>query len=634
MKKMIIAAAVLCAALLFPGTALAAANNFVITSYDVNIQVNENNTYAITENITADFPDSSHHGIRRLIPQIDELTREVPNDQGGTYVDTKKYHISVSNVQSRSPFSVETSDGYYDIRLGDPDAFVSGKQQYTLSYVYDMGEDGYSAFDDMYFNIIGDEWLVPIEGVTFTVAMPKAFDSKPGFSIGSYLSSGYFTEDLQYSVDGSVITGKVNRMLYPGEAVTMRLVLPDGYYVGATQNAGPALPLMICTLAVFGLAILLAMLFIRRKKPVETLEFYPPEGMTPADVGCVIDGVVEDKDVVSLIIYWADKGYIAIIREKGSKNLTFRKIKDLPEDANAYERTMFDSMFESGDTTSVSKLQYKFYNTIAAAKEMVRNKYSRKENLAFVKRSVSLQSFAGFLAALPPAFMAGFNIYEATLEPIAAVIISLIVMGVGFALVSVYIRAIETWYSAKRTTRTGHLIGWAIGTALLYFIVIALSVDLLGMFAFLPPLAGLIITFLAPRFRVWTDRGVEWAGRILGLKNFIETVESEKLKMMVEENPSYFYNVLPYAYVLGITDKWSKQFEQLAVEPPSWYYGYHYNTFSTVLFTSLLVNNMMYTQAAMVSRPNTGSGGFGGGGGFSGGGFSGGGGGGGGGGGW
>ena len=42
---------------------------------------------------------------------------------------------------------------------------------------------------------------------------------------------------------------------------------------------------------------------------------------------------------------------------------------------------------------------------------------------------------------------------------------------------------------------------------------------------------------------------------------------------MVEKEPEYFYNILPYTYALDVSDKWVEQFENIAVEPPSWYYS-------------------------------------------------------------
>jgi uncharacterized membrane protein len=136
---------------------------------------------------------------------------------------------------------------------------------------------------------------------------------------------------------------------------------------------------------------------------------------------------------------------------------------------------------------------------------------------------------------------------------------------------------------------------------------------------------GLCAVFIRKR----TPQGVEWVGKILGLRNFIIAAESEKLKALVSENPSYFYNVLPYAYVLGITDLWIKNFEGIALQPPQWYYGH--GPFSPILFAASFSNAMTTMSSSMTSSPRSSGGG---GSGFSGGGFSGGGGGGGGGGSW
>ena len=60
-----------------------------------------------------------------------------------------------------------------------------------------------------------------------------------------------------------------------------------------------------------------------------------------------------------------------------------------------------------------------------------------------------------------------------------------------------------------------------------------------------------------------TDYGEIISARVKGFKNFLETAEKEKLEMLVEENPHYFYDILPYTYVLGISKKWIKKFENI-----------------------------------------------------------------------
>ena len=62
-------------------------------------------------------------------------------------------------------------------------------------------------------------------------------------------------------------------------------------------------------------------------------------------------------------------------------------------------------------------------------------------------------------------------------------------------------------------------------------------------------------------------------GQLLGLKKFIKVAEKKRLETLVEENPSCFYDILPYAYILGVSDKWINKFEDIMKLQPDWYMG-------------------------------------------------------------
>ena len=53
--------------------------------------------------------------------------------------------------------------------------------------------------------------------------------------------------------------------------------------------------------------------------------------------------------------------------------------------------------------------------------------------------------------------------------------------------------------------------------------------------------------------------------RINGFRDFLDTVEKPKLEELVEENPKYFYNILPYTYVLNISKKWIDKFKDIKI---------------------------------------------------------------------
>ena len=100
-----------------------------------------------------------------------------------------------------------------------------------------------------------------------------------------------------------------------------------------------------------------------------------------------------------------------------------------------------------------------------------------------------------------------------------------------------------------------------------------------------------------------TPYGNEILSKINGFKNFLETVEKDKLETMVMQDPTYFYNILPYTYVLGVSDKWIKNFESIALQSPSWYDSP--TEFNITSFESFMNSTMTSVQSAMSSSPSS-----------------------------
>ncbi len=56
------------------------------------------------------------------------------------------------------------------------------------------------------------------------------------------------------------------------------------------------------------------------------------------------------------------------------------------------------------------------------------------------------------------------------------------------------------------------------------------------------------------RDKVRSDYNEIYLVKLSGFRTFIE-VKLDRLNELVDENPAYFYDVLPYAYVFKLTDK-------------------------------------------------------------------------------
>lgn len=534
---------------------------YFFTAYNVDINVNENNSFDITEHISTYF-NEQRHGIFRTIPTRNQVKRT-----NGTSHSVK---AKIKNIKASENCDVSIENGNYVLQIGDADTYVEGEHDYTIKYTYMLGEDQNNGFDELYYNIIGDGWDTYIQNVTFKITMPKEFDkSKLGFSIGNYGTVG--TYDINYDVNDNIITGSVARTLQPNEAVTVRLELEDGYFYFNKALYNFKLALLVAVPALlFIIVIILWSKFGKDKKAVQTVEFYPPNGMSSADIAFWQSGLIANNEKLTpLLIELANDGYIQIeeVETKSKKKSEFAitKLKDRYDGNDRAKEIFFNGLFKNGKRSKIYKsdLEDDFYLTLNIIRELY-NK-PEKRNKVFEAKSLYMRILAWVLCALSVfAVLFNFsNLFDSSQKYI------LTLVGIIICIISF----VFSFFIRKRT-----------------------------------------------------DEAVDILGKINGFKNFLETAEKDKLEALVDDDPAYFYNILPYAYVLGVSDKWMKKFESIAVEPPQWYYGYY--PYNYIMFSHFMRDTINSASNAMVSMPvQSGSGGSfsSGGGGFAGGGAGGGG---------
>lgn len=202
--------------------AISSFGGYTVESYDIDMVVNEDNTFDITERITAYFT-TAKHGIFRKIP----LENNVKRVDGTTSNNKAK----ITNLEVSENYKKIKEFGNEIIVIGDINNTVIGRHTYTIKYKYNIGKDPLKNADELYYNLIGSEWGTSISNVTFKITMPKEFDENLlGFSSGDIGSTN--SSDVYYTVNGNIISGTLNNTLKSGQALTIRLTLPEGYFVG------------------------------------------------------------------------------------------------------------------------------------------------------------------------------------------------------------------------------------------------------------------------------------------------------------------------------------------------------------------------------------------------------------------
>jgi len=371
--------------------------------------------------------------------------------------------------------------------------------------------------------------------------------------------------------EGIFVSDQPDLVIPPGSSMTLKVSGHEGF--AGDLPIGSALYLIFRNnFPIWWLLLLVLVLYLlwdrfgRNRKEAVVVQFYPPQKITSAEAGLLWDDKLHKKDLVSLIYYWAGKGYLEVeeIQENKKMSYKLRKKKDLPASARGFERTFFNGIFFR-DEVKLSELRSRFSRTMMRAyKELML--YSKQHD---------------FYAPGSRGFGCGL-IGLGILSMVAGIV------GLVFAFF------------------TGH---WSWGVS--------------------PLLAGFVLVFFGRIMPKKGPFGMKKYQKLLGFREFVRTAEIDRIKALYRENPGYFDSTIAYAIVFGLGKQWAEKFEGIMTEPPDWYKGRdRRSTFSTIVFTDALVRSMhrMNYDLSMPPPSSSGSGASswsgGGGSGFGGGGFS------------
>lgn len=301
------------------------------------------------------------------------------------------------------------------------------------------------------------------------------------------------------------------------------------------------------------------------------VEYETPDALRPGELGIVMDETADTLDVSATIVDLAIRGYLTIteIPKKGwfgSVDYTFAKTSGANTNVLlAYEKTLLNALFKSGDEVTVSDLKNTFYTDLKEAKDNLYEEVTKKKlftgNPNSVRTKHTLLAVLAFVIALSTLFFA--------LPPLLPDILRAYMIGMGPTLLIL---------------------------AIIYFVM--------------------ALKAMPQR----TKHGRETYRKARGYKEFIDNVEKHRQQFFERENT--FMDVLPYAMIFGATKKLADAMKKMGVEPkqPTWY---HSNTaFNMAVFTISMNSFSSSVSSTMASTPSS-SGSSGGG--FSGGGFGGGG---------
>ncbi len=564
-------------AVFFATTAVASASwNF--PSIDQTIEIQESGKIRVTETIIADFTQDAHRGIYREIPVHYK-------DEFGNPFNLRFKLISVTD-ENGNPQPIDSqgrdlfADDYY-LRIGDAEVWLNDKETYVITYEIERAINYFDDHDELYWNVFS-YWEVPVLNSTATVILPEDVDTS---KMQTECFTGYYG-GTESTCDAEIINGHTfkytgKQIFEPGDGFT----IVAGWPKGLVKKPSILKIILWAFLDNWALMIpIFVFIFIflkwwytgRDPKTRDTIfpRYQPPEGLNATEVGTIIDERLDMRDITTVVIDYAVKGYIKI-REFTSKKGFFTDQKDYeliklksydqaPE-LKPMEKKILDDMFDGKEKIKISELKYKFYKKLPDIKKetykgLVKDGY-------FVRNPENVRT---------------------TYYTIGGILIGSVVFAGG--LIAVFA-------------------GW------------------MGVVAIIA--SGIIFVAFAGAMPRKTLKGANTYIEIRGLEEYIRTAERDRIKFQEQEN-LLFEKLLPYAMALNLADKWADAFKDIYKKGPDWFESDDMSGFNTNYLVNRLTNFNTHATTAMAASPKSSgssswSGGSGFSGGFSGGGFGGGG---------
>jgi uncharacterized membrane protein YgcG len=553
--------------------------------FDVSIVIERSGDLEITETIVQQFGSMRRHGILRYIPNRlpydDEFDRAYPIDL-----------LSVRASPPGTPDDVETTEenGNFVIRIGDPDTTITGRHTYEIVYRVRGAMNGFADHDELFWNAIGDRWEQSIADMNVRVS--GATDVTRVACYRGAFGSTTRCDHAQITKKGDAVFSQSDLPAF--QAMSVVVALPQGTvastapilderwsldkaFARTPTSVGGGIGLL--ALIVGGVGTLMwrrgrdvrfrgsqvdqvmggpvdaeTQVVPLFEKGTSVVEFAPPEGIRPGQVGTLVDEVANTLDVSATIVDLAVRKYLVI--EEIPKTWLLGKadwnLRLLPEPADdkllSYEKKLLDGLFEDGDQVELSALRKTFAERLQTVKDaLYDDMVSRKW---FLRRPDRVRQIWVVIGALSLSIGIGITILLASFTRFG-------LLGIPFVI------------------------------------------------------GGILLLIGANKMPARTAKGTAVTRRVNGFRVVIEKAEEHMSRWAEQEN--VFTRFLPYAVVFGVTDKWAKAFESLGQLPSdtTWYVSSR--PFVYAQFADSIDSFSVTTSGTIASTPaGSGSSGFGG----------------------
>jgi len=605
-----------------------------ITSFDSWIEVESSGVIRVMETITVVASGNKiKRGIYRDFPTDYTTPAGVRFKVGFTVLDVQR------DGRPESYHTTRMSNGTR-VYIGKNDVFLTpGTYTYTIIYQTDRQIGFFADYDELYWNVTGNDWDFPIDEASATVKLPKEAGIQQ-YSIYTG-KQGATAADAEATVlSGNEIRFRTTRPLGFHEGLTIAVAWQKGVVKEPEFKDKAAFFVRdngFLVLSALGLLLLVGYYIavwakVGRDPEPEAIipRFDPPKGYTPAAARFIMQMGFDNKAFAAALVNMAVKKYLTIANDGG----TFTLSRLAPADETPLsrgEKSIAGKLF-AGRSSLVLKQSYhqEIRSAITALKKSLQTDF---EALHFKRNSIYL--VPGLLVT---ALIIG-SLFIAYRHKEAALFMSVWLSGWTVGCYFLLLRVFFLWKNAASGING---LAEKLGAVMLtLFSLPFLGAWCFGFWMFVRETSWVAVASLVSVLAVNvlfyhllkapTIMGRRVMDKLEGLKMYMTVAEQDRLNLLnpPEKTPQLFEKLLPWALALDVEQEWSEQFSDILARAaaeegysPTWYRGTH-GFQSTYLASSLgtsLTGRIASSSTAPGSSSGSGGGGSSGGGGGGGGG--------------
>src|SRR5712671_1094355 len=369
---------VVISAFIFPPISAYSTRELRIEHFQSETLVMPDGTIDVTENIQAHFIGGPWHGLYRTIP-VEYVTPQGLNYT--LFLDVQR----VTDASGRTLRYESSRERHYrKLKIYVPDADNSTHNisiDYSVSDALKFFED----HDELYWNVTGDEWDIPIQSASARIILPEGTTNiRANVFTGAYRSRA---QNADVDIAGNGVEVRTREPLRWHEGLTVAVAFDKGFV--HEPSAAGKLALFFRSNWPLGIPIaaFAAMFYLwwtrgrdPRLRPIAA-QYEPPDQLTPGEAGTLVDNSADMRDITASIVDLAVRGYIVVEEHQKDRMLGLMHDKDynfiLQKDRGAWatlkphEQSLLEGLFTAGtvgESVSMSSLENHFYTNLPEIK--------------------------------------------------------------------------------------------------------------------------------------------------------------------------------------------------------------------------------------------------------------------------